>query len=132
MDIKCESYVKGVKVNFDIVSDIVEETFLKNGMGENLACGIFLVSGEKMKELAEKYIGEEGEEAGSHPVLSFVSEEVEGKFVDPPDGKNYIGDIYVNWGMIFEKMKTTQRSAEDLIGEMAEHGALHLCGIHHD
>ena len=67
-----------------------------------------------------------------HDVLSFPESELKGKFVNPPDIPNQLGEIIVCFEMAEEEAKEEGMSVERKIIELVNHGALHLMGFHHE
>lgn len=99
------------------------ENFLKkHNVQENSEISVIIVDRHEMLVFVEKYLKETGDEAAAHPVLSFVQNELEGPFVNPPDGVVHLGEIVVS----IDHSKT-----EEELYALIEHGALHLLGIHH-
>ena len=89
----------------------------------NTEVSVEIVEKEKMLEYVKNYLHETGEEAAAHPVLSFVQNELEGPFQNPPDGLHHLGEIIAS---------VDHAKDENELYELIEHGALHLLGIHHD
>jgi len=67
-----------------------------------------------------------------HDVLSFPENELKGKFVNPPDTPNQLGEIIVCFEMAEAEAKEDGMSVERKVIELVNHGALHLMGIHHE
>lgn len=110
---------KTIKENLDS-STTFGMTFLKD-----IEVSVAVVAHDQLVKFARKYFDDETEEElQAHPVLSFVSSEVEGNFVAVPDNTNHLGEIIVSW----EKADKSTKEVADL----AAHGILHLLGIHHD
>jgi rRNA maturation RNase YbeY len=87
---------------------------------------------EEIKRLAVKYMDETPDEAEHHPVLSFCENELEDNFASPDNTKKYLGEIVVSYEHAAEESKENSKSIDEIILHWAEHGALHLLGIHHD
>jgi rRNA maturation RNase YbeY len=105
--------------------------FLKEkGLVSDTEVNVSLVGEKKMLDLAKKYLKETGKVA--HNVLSFPSVETKETFVYPADGKIRLGDIVVCFPKALEEAKKEGKLVDDKVGELVEHGALHLLGIHHD
>lgn len=99
------------------------------------------ISGErKMRSLAQKYLGETLQDP-VHEVLSFPT-------VDPTRGSGQVkisdreyspwqkdvlplGDIIICYPEVRKIAMKRNRLVDDVLGELAEHGTLHLLGIHH-
>jgi len=110
------------------IRDAVSLVFSQNGIVSPSIASVALVDAEKMKYLVDKYY----DDHDKHVVLSFPTSEVEGPFVFPPDGKNYLGDIMISYPDCVEEAKAKNRLIEEVVLEYARHGAMHLIGIHHD
>jgi rRNA maturation RNase YbeY len=124
-EVRCPVSAKKIK-------NIVSETFEKNGIVSDTVTSVTFVGEEKMEVLAKKYMEEKGKEAKNHPVLSFVNSEISGQFSFPPDGKIYIGEIVINWDFVLREAKSKGKLLDKVSEELAEHGAMHLLGIHHN
>ena len=81
-----------------------------------------------MLNLGQKYL----KDKIVHNVLSFTEDEMQKKFVYPPDNIIRLGEIIVCYPKAFEEAKTEGKLIDDKIKELVEHGALHLLGIHHE
>lgn len=118
--------------NYPISSTKIRKT-LKNflaghGIVSDAEVSVALVGEKKMLEVGKKYL----KDKSLHNVLSFTTDEVDPKFVYPPDGVIYLGEIIVCYPKAFEEAKKESKLIEEKIMELIEHGALHLLGIHHD
>lgn len=124
------------KINFTVseekIRNAVETVFKKSRVTGETEASVAIVSHAEMIDYAMKYMGESRQEAQEHPVLSFPTSELESPFVFPPDKINHIGEIVVSYEKAQEYAKKENRFVEDVIADLAEHGALHLVGIHHD
>jgi len=114
------------------IKNAVSEIFKENGIISDALASVTFVRADEMRKLSREYIGEEREVVRGHPVLSFVTSEIEGPFSFPPDGKIHIGEIVINWDWVLSEAKERNRLIDEVAVELAEHGALHLLGIHHD
>lgn len=110
------------------IKDAVSLVFSENGIVSPSVASVALVGTQKMKTLVDKYYSDNEK----HLVLSFPTSEMEGPFVFPPDGKNYLGDIIISYPDCVLEAKEKNRLIDDVVLEYAKHGALHLIGIHHD
>jgi probable rRNA maturation factor len=114
------------------IKEAVSNTLVQNGIVSNSEASIAIVGEKKMLEIAKEYLGEVGGEAAAHPVFSFPSNEIEGQFVFPPDGVMYLGEIVVSYPKAVEEANKTGKLVDDIVCDLAAHGALHLIGIHHE
>ena len=88
----------------------------KHNVPEDSEISVVIVNDNEMYKYAKKYLTDETEEElKSHPVLSFPSSEVKGKFVMPTKHKNYLGEIVISW----DKAKS-----ESAVCELVAHGTL--------
>lgn len=110
------------------IKDAVSLVFSENGIVSTSTASVALVDTKKMKDLVDKYY----DDNDKHVVLSFPTAEVEGPFVFPPDGKNYLGDIMISYPDCVEEAKAKNKLIEEVVLDYAKHGALHLIGVHHD
>jgi len=89
---------------------------------------IALVGERKMRELGKKYMKDEI----LHEVLSFPAQDAGSKFVQAPEGPLTLGDIAICYPEARKIAIKRNKMMDDVISELAEHGTLHLLGIHHD
>ncbi|MBI2268643.1 MAG: rRNA maturation RNase YbeY [Candidatus Blackburnbacteria bacterium] len=90
---------------------------------------IALVGERKMRELGQKYL-KENKSDPVHEVLSFSASE-DGEFVVPPD-KLPLGDVVICYPEARKIAIKKNKMMDDVLGELAEHGVMHLLGIHHE
>lgn len=110
------------------IKDIIKNTVSKNGVVSDCDVSVAIVHRKKMQEYVDKYYDDNDD----HPVLSFPSSEIEGRFVFPPDGKIHLGEIVISYEWCVDESNKTGKLVEDIAIDLAEHGCLHLLGIHHD
>jgi ssRNA-specific RNase YbeY (16S rRNA maturation enzyme) len=63
--------------------------------------------------------------------LSFVTGEIKGEFVYPPNGVIQLGDIVVCYPLAVAEAIEENVLVDERVYELIEHGAMHLMGIHH-
>ncbi|MGA3292244.1 MAG: rRNA maturation RNase YbeY [Candidatus Microgenomates bacterium] len=97
------------------------------GIVSDADVSVAIVGEGKMMEIGNKFV----KDKKLHNVLSFVPGEVKGKFVYPPDGKIHLGEIVICYPLAVKEAGEENVLTDDRIYELAEHGALHLMGIHH-
>jgi probable rRNA maturation factor len=114
------------------IKDAVKKTFKDNGIVSDSETSVAIVNDKKMLELGRKYLKEDDYEARAHPVLSFPVSEIQGIFVFPPESKIHLGEVVISYPKAVEEAKKSGKLVEEVIVELAKHGALHLIGIHHD
>lgn len=125
VDVKKQS---NYPINSPSLKKIVRDFFTKNGIVSNAEVSIVLVGETKMFDLGKKYL----KDKILHNVLSFTEEEMQKKFVYPPDNIIRLGEIVICYPKAFEEAKAEGKLIDDKIKELVEHGALHLLGIHHE
>lgn len=89
---------------------------------------IALVGERKMRELGKKYM----KDNILHEVLSFPAQGEKNGFVQPTDEPLILGDIAICYPEARKIAMKRNRMVDDVLGELAEHGTLHLLGVHHD
>lgn len=124
-------YVKK-QSNYPVTSSKLKERVKKllkeKGIVSDSILTIAIVGKKKMRELAKTYLEEE---KGEHTVLSFPYVEGKDEFVYPDDKLIRLGEIVICFPLAFEEAKKEGKRIDEKVGELAEHGALHLIGIHH-
>ena len=106
----------------------IKELLSEKGIVSDAEVSVFLSGKKKMQKLSKKYLSE----GKSHNVLSFPITEGKGKFIYPPDGVLHLGEIVISYPQVVEEAKRQGKRIDDMVYELAEHGTLHLLGIHHD
>ncbi|HWA51655.1 MAG TPA: rRNA maturation RNase YbeY [Patescibacteria group bacterium] len=110
------------------IKEIATKTLEANGIISDSELEISIVGKEKMDELNEKYYKDEVYE---HPIFTFPESLQDGNFEFPPDGKIHLGQIVISYPFVLEEANEKNKLIDDLVGELVEHGCLHLVGIHH-
>lgn len=110
----------------------VEDIFKKNSAPDNAEASIAVVHHSEVVRLACLYMNETEEQAGGHPVLSFLNSELEDEFIFPDDGKKHIGEIVVSYDKAVEESEEKSLSVDEALEFWVKHAALHLMEIHHD
>ncbi len=106
----------------------VKDFLLKRGIVSDAELSIALVGETKMLGLGRKYL----KDNKLHSVFSFTNEELDEKFIYPPDGIIHLGEVIVCYPEAFEEAKKEGKLIEEKVWELTEHGILHLLGIHHE
>ncbi|RJR29847.1 rRNA maturation RNase YbeY [Candidatus Microgenomates bacterium] len=114
------------------IKEAVVSVVSANGVVSNCDVSVAIVGEKYIVHLAKKYMNDSDKEAREHPVLSFPVSELEGPFVFPPDGNLQLGEIIVSYPKAVDDAKKSGKLIDDVVCELARHGALHLMGIHHD
>lgn len=110
------------------IKNTIQKVLTLNGIVSDAEVDIAIVGREKMDELNEKYYKDEIYE---HPIFTFP-ELLPDQFVFPPDGKLYLGQIVINYPMAVESAREKNKLIDEVACNLAEHGSLHLLGIHHE
>lgn len=111
----------------------VKAVLFEHGV-EEAEVSITIVGERKMRELGKKYLHETKED-DVHEVLSFpftdLTHSKSNDFMIPPDEKLRLGDIIICYPEARDIAMKKNRMVDDVLCELAEHGTLHLLGIHH-
>ncbi|MEK7521605.1 MAG: rRNA maturation RNase YbeY [Patescibacteria group bacterium] len=95
-------------------------TVLRENNVTDAVVNVALVGERKIRELGQKYL-EETEKDPAHEVLSF-----------PYGESGQLGDIAICYPEARKIAIKKNRLMDDVLGELAEHGILHLLGKHHE
>ncbi len=104
----------------------------KEGIVSESEVSVAVVGRKKVTSLVQKYFTEPPNLASSHPVLSFPASETKKPFIYPPDGKIHLGEIVISYPQAVELAKKKGKLLDEVVCELAKHGALHLLGRHHE
>ncbi len=110
------------------IKDFLRQYFKKGGIVSDAEISVAILGEKKMLDLGRKYLHDKN----LHNVLSFTEDEIHEKFVYPPDGKIYLGEIILCYPKVFEEAKMEGKMIEGKVLELIEHGAEHLLGKHHE
>lgn len=126
--------VKKVRCSADSIKvrKAVVETLEKNGIVSDAEASVAFVGEREIQSLAEKYLGESGDVARMHPVLSFLTGEIPGRFLFPDDGLLHLGEIVISWPWVLNEVGRGGKMVDEVVCEIAKHGAEHLAGRHHE
>lgn len=108
------------------LKDRVRKILDERGITE-VEVGVALVGERKMRELAQRYLGE-SKDSPLHEVLSFSASQM-GKMLKDDTGT--LGDIVLCYPEARRIAMKKNKMVDDVLGELAEHGLLHLLGVHH-
>jgi rRNA maturation RNase YbeY len=123
---KQSSYPVSVKK----IKETVVETLEKNGITSDFLVEVSIVGTQTMLEIGDKYYKEE-EKGIEHPIFTFPTHETKKPFLTPPGEPESLGDIYISYPFAVQTAKNEDKTPEQVIIELVEHGCLHLLGIHH-
>lgn len=117
--------------NFAVSSTVLKKRlsafFQKQGIVSNAEVSVVIVGKAKMMQFVNKYL----KDGKLHNVLSFTPTETKGNFVFPPDGVIHLGEIVICYPLAVKESMEENVLIDERVCELAEHGALHLLGIHH-
>ena len=123
--------------NYPVSSTVIKKrlsaSLQKQGIVSEAEVSVAIVGEKKMMEIGNKYL----KDKKLHNVLSFTPTEtntIKGarvNFVFPPDGIIHLGEIIVCYPLAVREAGEENVLTEKRVGELVEHGALHLLGIHH-
>ncbi|SRR5258708_27905265 len=115
-------------VNSKKVKEVISKTLTENGIVSDTEVNVAIVGKQKMDELNKKYYKDEIYE---HPIFTFPESDNK-EFNFPPDGKIHLGQIVISYPMAVETANENNKLIDEVVCELAEHGAKHLLGIHHE
>lgn len=110
------------------IKDIVKKTLTENGIVSDADVEVAIVSRETIDKLNKKYYKDEIYE---HPIFTFPETLDNNEFSFPPDEKIHLGEIVISYPLAVDEAREKNKLIDDVICELAEHGSLHLVGIHH-
>jgi len=111
------------------IKDALQKLFIKEGIVSNADVSVSIVGEKKMLTLAKKYLKENNV---LHNVLSFPFAETKEPFVEPPDNVIHLGEIVFCYQKVIEEAQKEGKLIDEKFVELAEHGAMHLLGKHHE
>ena len=122
INIKAESrYPVDRKLVREVVFSVLDNHSIQAALVE-----ILLVGDRKMKALNKKHMGEDQ----TTDVLSFP---LLGKnFITPPNDILRLGDIVISYPQAQRQAMEHNKTMDEEINFLVEHGLLHLLGIHHE
>jgi probable rRNA maturation factor len=98
----------------------------ENGVQGPVEVSIALVGDRKMRELSQKYKGEDK----TRNILSFSL--AEGEPTVLPTDILRLGDIVISYPEVIREAVRDEVLVDDRVNELVEHGLLHLLGLHHE
>ena len=108
------------------VRNTVIATLKDNGVQGPVEVSIALVGDRKMRELSQKYKGEDK----TRNILSFSLSEGEPTVL--PTDILRLGDIVISYPEVIREAVRDEVMVDDRVNELVEHGLLHLMGLHHE
>jgi rRNA maturation RNase YbeY len=133
MSIHCKVFFQN-ETSFEIpVEDLKERicaTVKKHRTEGAYDVTVILADDDTMVRLAEEFLDEEDT---LHDVLSFPYSETKPGFRQEQEiENNLLGEIAISYTKASEEAKEMEKDPVTWILELAEHGTLHLLGIHHE
>lgn len=119
------------QIDVQSIKSAIIKTLEKNGVNTKSDISVAIVGQEEMIDLAAKFLNEPEKVGIKHPVLSFPTKEAGKNFIFPPNYSN-LGEIAISVDQAKKDAKEKSKSLQKEINFLAEHGTLHLLGIHHD
>jgi probable rRNA maturation factor len=111
---------------------VAEQVLVALGVDANVELGLFIATGERVKQLNRDYLGRDE----LTDVLAFSArEEVGGShppFVPPPDGILHLGEVIIAYPQAVVQAEEYKHSVKREIVTLIIHGVLHLLGYEHD
>ena len=117
-------------VNVRKLKSTLQDFFKKEGIVSDAAVAVAIVGEAKILDIGKRYLKDKGKTP--HSVLSFTPDETRGKFVYPPDGVIYLGEIAICYPCVVKDAKREGKLIDEVVAELAVHSALHLMGKHHE
>lgn len=115
-------------VNSAKVKEALRDFFIKRGIKSDAVVSVAIVGEKKMLDISKRYL----KDNKMHNVLSFLEDEAKKDFIHPPDNKLYLGEIIICYPVAIREASKEKKRVDAKIIELAEHGAEHLMGIHHE
>jgi len=110
---------------------VAEQVLIALGVDANAELGLFIATGERVKQLNRDYLGRDEltdvlafsarEEVGGHP-----------PFVPPPDGVLHLGEVIIAYPQAVVQAEEYKHSVKREMVTLIVHGVLHLLGYEHD
>jgi rRNA maturation RNase YbeY len=114
------------KVNRRRIRAIAVSTLKKNNVQGPVEVSIAIVGDRKMRELSQKYKGEDK----TRNILSFPLSEGEPTVL--PTDKLRLGDIVISYPVLIKEAAEYEELVDDRMDMLVEHGLNHLLGLHHE
>ena len=131
INVLIDDELKG-KLEIGWLRAVAEQVLLALGAGANAELGLFIATGERVKQLNRDYLGRDE----LTDVLAFSArEEVGGghpPFVPPPDGVLHLGEVIISYSQAVKQAEEYKHSVKEEILILIIHGVLHLLGYEHD
>lgn len=111
----------------------VDEVLVKMGVTDQVYVSVSVVGDRKMRTINRKYRKLDK----TTDVLSFPTQDPTQKieeegFFQAGSQELVLGDIVVSYPQAVEQASSKGKLLDEMVGDLVEHGLLHLLGIHHD
>lgn len=113
------------------IKKTIKDTLRENGLVSDFEVSVAIVGEQKMNELVDEYYKDDPEGQYEHPILTFPTNEIKGTFVNPPGIPLDLGEIIISYPQAAVESNENGKLVDEVICDLAAHGALHLAGIHH-
>ncbi len=114
------------KVNRKKIRLLASNLLNKKGISGKVEVSVAIVGDRKMRELSEKYTGENK----IRNVLSFSQKD--GEETRNPSDTLILGDIVISYPEVIREAAKEEVLVDDKVAELVEHGIMHLLGINHE
>lgn len=115
------------------IKSAVKRTLEENGIVSDAEVSLAIVGKKLMDELVKQYYQTQDPDHNyQHPVLSFPTNELTKGFQFPPDSMLHLGEIVISYPISQSLAIEENKLTEEVIIDLAIHGALHLLGKHHE
>lgn len=113
-----------------LIKEVIDGVVLEKKIKGDIEVSVNIVGDRLMRALNKKYRNI----ADSTDVLSFSLSEAQKDifFVDIPDKILRLGDIVISYPQAVIEASDEDKLVDQKIGELVEHGLLHLLGYHHE
>lgn len=113
-----------------LIKEFIERVLIQKNVHGKIEVSVNIVGDRMMCALNKKYRDLDE----TTDVLSFPLSETtkDARFVDPPDNVLRLGDIVVSYPQAVSDAAVENKMVDQKVGELVEHGLLHLLGVHHE
>jgi probable rRNA maturation factor len=122
----------GGKLDAGWLRGAAEQALIALGVSDSAELGLFIATGERVKQLNRDYLGRDE----PTDVLAFSASEEAGanlpSFVQPPDGVLHLGEVIISYPQAVRQAEEYKHSVKKEILVLIIHGLLHLLGYEHD
>lgn len=115
------------RVNRKRIQSAITNLLRKNQIKGLVEVSIGIIGNRKMRELSQKYKGEDK----ARDILSFSLTEGESTYL-PKDNVLRLGDIVISYPEVIKQASEEEMLVDDKIDELLEHGLNNLLGINHE